>query len=181
MSLVKWVFIGLIALPAAELLAFVMVASLIGWLRAAALFVGTSVVGVLLLRKSGRADLARFRAAFAQQGVRAVHLETPGVATIIGGILLTFPGFITDALGAALFVPIIRRWTSRETRNAGTRPAPGPARRSRHRPRTRRMAPNPGSAPTAPAQVQGPRVTSLSARSPCVSHAATAVNLSGER
>jgi len=112
MSLVKWTFIGLIALPAAELLAFVMVASLIGWLRAAALFVGTSVVGVLLLRKSGRADLARFRAAFAEQGVRAVHLETPGVATIIGGILLTFPGFITDALGAALFVPIIRRWTT---------------------------------------------------------------------
>jgi len=112
MSLVKWVFIGLIALPAAELLAFVMVASLIGWLRAAALFVGTSVVGVLLLRKSGRADLARFRAAFAERGVRAVHLETPGVAAIIGGILLTFPGFITDALGAALFVPIIRRWTT---------------------------------------------------------------------
>jgi UPF0716 protein FxsA len=66
----------------------------------------------LLLRKSGRADLARFRAAFTQQGVRAVHLETPGVATIIGGILLTFPGFITDALGAALFVPAIRRWTT---------------------------------------------------------------------
>ena len=57
MSLVKWAFIGLIALPAAELLALVMVASLIGWLRAAALFIGTSVVGVLLLRKSGRADL----------------------------------------------------------------------------------------------------------------------------
>ena len=112
MSLVKWLFIGLIALPAAELLAFVMVVSLIGWLRAAALFVGTSVVGVLLLRKSGRADLARFRAAFAERGVRAVHLETPGVAAIIGGILLTFPGFITDALGAALFVPIIRRWTT---------------------------------------------------------------------
>jgi len=112
MSLVKWLFIGLIALPAAELLTFVMVASLIGWLRAAALFVGTSVVGVLLLRKSGRADLARFRAAFAERGVRAVHLETPGVAAIIGGILLTFPGFITDALGAALFVPIIRRWTT---------------------------------------------------------------------
>jgi UPF0716 family protein affecting phage T7 exclusion len=65
-----------------------------------------------LLRKSGRADLARFRAAFAERGVRAVHLETPGVAAIIGGILLTFPGFITDALGAALFVPIIRRWTT---------------------------------------------------------------------
>ena len=99
MSLVKWTFIGLIALPAAELLAFVMVASLIGWLRTAALFIATSVVGVLVLRKSGRADLARFRAAFAQQGLRAVHLETPGVATMLGGILLTFPGFITDILG----------------------------------------------------------------------------------
>ena len=31
MSLVKWAFIGLIALPAAELLALIMVASLIGW------------------------------------------------------------------------------------------------------------------------------------------------------
>ena len=112
MSLVKWLFIGLIALPAAELLAFVMVASLIGWLRAAALFVGTSVVGVLLLRKSGRADLARFRAAFAERGVRAVHLETPGVATMLGGILLTFPGFITDAVGATLFVPVVRRWAA---------------------------------------------------------------------
>jgi len=112
MSLVKWTFIGLIALPAAELLAFVMVASLIGWWRAAALFIATSVVGVWLLRKSGRADLARFRAAFAQRGVRAVHLETPGVATMLGGILLTFPGFITDALGAALFVPVIRRWAA---------------------------------------------------------------------
>jgi UPF0716 protein FxsA len=112
MPLVKWTFIGLIALPAAELLAFVMVASLIGWLRAIALFIGTSVLGVLLLRKSGRADLARFRSAFAQQGVRAVHLETPGVAAMLGGILLTFPGFITDFLGAALFVPAIRRWTA---------------------------------------------------------------------
>jgi len=112
MSLVKWTFIGLIALPAAELLAFVMVASLIGWLRTAALFIATSVVGVLLLRKSGRADLARFRAAFAQQGLRAVHLETPGVATMLGGILLTFPGFITDAVGAALFVPLVRGWAA---------------------------------------------------------------------
>jgi len=110
MSLVKWTFIGLIALPAAELVAFVMVASLIGWVRTAALFIATSVVGVLLLRKSGRADLARFRAVFAQQGLRAVHLETPGVATMLGGILLTFPGFITDAMGAALFVPVVRQW-----------------------------------------------------------------------
>ena len=156
MSLVKWAFIGLIALPAAELLAFVMVASLIGWLRAAALFIGTSVVGVLLLRKSGRADLARFRAAFAQQGVRAVHLETPGVATMLGGILLTFPGFITDARG---------RRAVRAGRFAGGPPRGSQRWRATGRQGRRddrvidlepgRMAPDSGSAPRPPAQVQG--------------------------
>ncbi len=110
MSLVKWGFIGLLALPAAELLAFVLVAALIGWLWAAALFVATSVVGVLLLRRSGRGDLERLRAAFARDGLRAVHLETPGAASMVGGILLIFPGFITDILGAALLVPGLRRW-----------------------------------------------------------------------
>jgi UPF0716 family protein affecting phage T7 exclusion len=65
---------------------------------------------VMLLRRSGRNNLERLRAAFAQDGIRAVHLETPGVAAMLGGILLVFPGFITDALGAALFVPPLRRW-----------------------------------------------------------------------
>jgi UPF0716 protein FxsA len=110
MSLVKWGFIGLLVLPAAELATFILVAALIGWLAAAMLFVATSVVGVLLLRHSGRGNLERLRAAFAQEGLRAVHLETPGVAAMLGGILLVFPGFITDALGAVLFLPAARRW-----------------------------------------------------------------------
>jgi UPF0716 protein FxsA len=112
MSLVKWTFIGLAALPAAELLALILVAALIGWLWTAALFVATSVVGVLLLRKSGRADFDRVRNAFARDGIRAIRLETPGVAPVIGGILLVFPGFITDILGAALYVPALRRWAA---------------------------------------------------------------------
>jgi UPF0716 protein FxsA len=112
MSLVKWTFIGLAALPAAELLALILVAALIGWLWTAALFVATSVVGAWLLRKSGRADLDRVRNAFARDGIRAIRLETPGVAPVIGGILLVFPGFITDILGAALYVPALRRWAA---------------------------------------------------------------------
>jgi UPF0716 protein FxsA len=88
------------------------VAAVIGWLWTAALFVATSVLGVLLLRKSGRADLDRARNAFARDGLRAIRLETPGVAPVIGGILLVFPGFITDILGAALYVPPLRRWAA---------------------------------------------------------------------
>ena len=71
MSLVKWTLIGLLVLPAAEFVAFFLVAALIGWLWAAGLFIATSIAGVLLLRRFGRADLDRLRTAFARDGVRA--------------------------------------------------------------------------------------------------------------
>ena len=112
MSLVKWTLIGLLVLPAAELFAFFLVAALIGWLWAAGLFIATSIAGVLLLRRFGRADLDRLRTAFARDGIRALHLETPGMATMLGGILLIFPGFMTDLLGAALLLPTVRRWAA---------------------------------------------------------------------
>src|SRR5499427_7238789 len=98
--------------PAAEVLAFLLMAALIGWWWAAGLFIATSIVGVLLLRRFGRADLDRLRTAFARDGIRALHLETPGMATMLGGILLIFPGFITDLLGAALLLPAVRRWAA---------------------------------------------------------------------
>src|SRR5215472_1729290 len=77
MSLVKWTLIGLLVLPAAELFAFFLMAALIGWLWAAGLFIATSILGVLLLRKFGRADLDRLRTAFARDGVRALHWKRP--------------------------------------------------------------------------------------------------------
>jgi UPF0716 protein FxsA len=127
MSLVKLVFIAVLVLPAAELAAFLLVAALIGWIPAAALFVATSVIGVMLLRKSGRQNLAQLRTAFAQDGIRSLHLETPGAGAMLGGILLVFPGFITDALGAMLLLPPLRRWLA----NMLTRRAEAAAQRRR--------------------------------------------------
>jgi UPF0716 protein FxsA len=118
MSLVKWAFIALLLLPAAEVLAFVLVAALIGWLPAVALFITTSVVGVFLLKRSARADFDRLRAAFAREGLRGMRLDTPGAATMLGGILLVFPGFVTDVLGGALLVPALRRWLGRKLASA---------------------------------------------------------------
>ena len=112
MSLVKWVFIGLLALPVAEIVIFIAMAAVIGWLGAAALLVVTSLLGLVLLRRTGRSDLDRLRAAVTAHGLRGLHLETPGAATILGGILLVLPGFMTDILGAALFLPTFRRWAS---------------------------------------------------------------------
>jgi UPF0716 protein FxsA len=112
MSLVKWVFIGVLALPAVEIAAFILMAALIGWLGAATLFVATSMLGLELLRRAGRNDLNRLSAAVSAHGLRGLHLETPGAAAMVGGILLVLPGFITDILGAALLLPAFRRWAS---------------------------------------------------------------------
>jgi UPF0716 protein FxsA len=110
MSLVKWAFIVVVLLPVAEIAVFILLALSIGWLWTLALFLGTSLVGVFLLRRSGREKLNQFGATLSQDGVRAIHLESPGLAPMLGGILLVFPGFITDVVGALLFVPPVRRW-----------------------------------------------------------------------
>jgi UPF0716 family protein affecting phage T7 exclusion len=47
-----------------------------------------------------------------------MHLDTPGLAPAIAGILLVFPGFITDILGAAMLVPALRRWAAARFRQA---------------------------------------------------------------
>jgi UPF0716 protein FxsA len=109
MSLVKWGFIGLFLLPVAEMAAFIAVAVAIGWLWAVCLFLATSIAGLLILRHSGRNDIDRLRDAFRRDGIRAIHLESPGLGPMLGGILLLFPGFITDVLGALLLVPPVRR------------------------------------------------------------------------
>jgi UPF0716 family protein affecting phage T7 exclusion len=110
MSLVKWTFIGLLVLPAAEIVGFLLVAAWIGWLWAGILFVATSVIGVMALKRSGRRDLARLADALRTEGILALHIDAPGLATMLGAILLIIPGFITDVLGGALFVPALRRW-----------------------------------------------------------------------
>ncbi len=110
MSLVKWTFIGLIALPAAELICFVLVAAAVGWLWAGLLLVMTSALGIALLRQSGGRDLTRLADALRDNGLAALQLSTPGVARMLGAALLVIPGFLTDVLGAALLVPTSRRW-----------------------------------------------------------------------
>lgn len=109
MSLVKWGFTALFLLPIAELAVFVAIALAIGWFWAACLFIATSLLGLILLRRSGRSNIDRFREAFRHEGFYAIHLESPGLAPMLGGILLVFPGFITDIAGALLLVPAIRR------------------------------------------------------------------------
>src|SRR4051812_39179249 len=110
MTMVKWVFIVMLLLPLAEIVVFIVMALTLGWLWTFALFLGSSLIGIIVLRRCGRAKLDLFVSALGQDGIRALHLESPGLAPIMGGILLVLPGFLTDILGAMLFVHPLRRW-----------------------------------------------------------------------
>jgi UPF0716 protein FxsA len=108
--------LALIAVPVAEVLAFLAVARAIGWLVAVVLLLGTSLFGWWLLRLQGRAALERLSRAVAEH-------RAPGVAAIDGALgflgcgLLVVPGFLTDALGALLVLrptrTLARRWIAR--------------------------------------------------------------------
>jgi UPF0716 protein FxsA len=112
MSFAKWVVVGLLILPIAEIVVILLVAALIGWLWVLFIVLASSLVGALVVRRSGVENLRRFRSAVEAEGIRGINLETPGLAAIVGGILLILPGFITDILGAALFVGPVRRWAA---------------------------------------------------------------------
>jgi len=110
MSLLKWALVGLLAVPAAELTCFLLVATFIGWFWAGTLLIATSLIGIMLLKRSGRHDLSRLAEALRTEGLDAFRLSAPGAANLAGALLLIFPGFLTDLAGVALLVP---RWRNR--------------------------------------------------------------------
>jgi UPF0716 protein FxsA len=118
MSLGKWILIGLLTLPLAEVIVFVLVVLWLGLLPTLALLAVTSVAGVLVLRRAGRARLAKFRVAVADSDVTGIQANTGGFLTVLAGILLVLPGFVTDIIGALLLIPRVRSWFSATFRRA---------------------------------------------------------------
>ncbi len=106
----------LIGVPLAELFVFIEVGRAIGWLPAIVLLLGTSVLGVGLVRIQGRSTIKRASLAVSERRVPA-RAAIDGALGFLGGMLLVVPGFLTDALGALLMFPpaqaLTRRWMSR--------------------------------------------------------------------
>ena len=121
----------LLLVPAVEVVVFIEVALAIGWATAVLLLIGTSLLGVPLLRIEGRAALRRLTLAVSER-------RAPGAAALdgalgfLGCILLVTPGFVTDALGVLLLLPptraLARRWISRRYANSVMRFAGAAAR-----------------------------------------------------
>lgn len=99
MNVAKWLLLGILTLPFAELAVFAMVAVTIGLGWTLALLVGTTLAGIMILRHAGGNHIARVRVAMADGNISALRADRTGAHNLLGGILLVLPGFITDALG----------------------------------------------------------------------------------
>ncbi len=113
MNVAKWLLLAVLALPIMELAAFIAVAGAIGFLWALFLAVATSMAGAVVLRHAGGNHIARVRVAMGQGmgqgGFTALQADGAGTLTLIAGILLLIPGFITDVLGLLLLLGPLRR------------------------------------------------------------------------
>jgi len=104
MNVAKWLLFALLALPFAELTTFIVVAVVIGFLPAVALQALCSFAGLMILRHAGGAHISRVRTALDEGRVTALSADGTGSLTLLAGILLLVPGFITDAIGLVLLV-----------------------------------------------------------------------------
>lgn len=125
---------GPFALGVIELIALVMVANWVGFGWALLILLGTSILGVALLRIEGLRAWQELRAAaadgrFPQDEPESVEASSARMADtgarILSGVLLTFPGFVTDLIGLVLLVPPIRRGVGRRLAASAFRTFPG--------------------------------------------------------
>ena len=123
----------ILILPVAELIAFVLVGSAIGFGKAVLLQLGISLIGVAML--GSLFSEAKVRARSGGGGLMSIALDKSHSLRGLAGLLFTIPGFITDALGVLALVPEVRERLRRLI--GGAEPVP---------PRSPRREPSPGRA-----------------------------------
>jgi UPF0716 protein FxsA len=103
----KAILLGILAWPAAEIVAFFCVAAAVGFLGALLLVVLMSMIGLVVLRHFGGTRRVRT----ADGGfITASAWTGPGLAPGLGGVLLLIPGFLSSALAVLILFPLSRRW-----------------------------------------------------------------------
>jgi UPF0716 protein FxsA len=97
-----------IAVPIAEIAVFIQAGERFGLWPTLAMVILTAFLGTGLLRYQGLRTLGRVQESL-QRGEVPVGEVFTGLCLLVAGALLLTPGFLTDAVGFALFVPGIRR------------------------------------------------------------------------
>lgn len=119
----RWLVLGLIALPFLEFATFFFVAGKIGFFGALFGVVATSFLGIMLLK--GGASLL-FSQVVRSGGIVLMSGDAArsGLLTAFAGLLLAIPGFVTDLIALALLVPAIAGFFSSGGAVTTRRPTP---------------------------------------------------------
>jgi UPF0716 protein FxsA len=101
--------LGLAALLVAEFALFVLLARAIGLLATLLLMVLISLTGIALLKSVGRRTVEHVRGALAAGRIGEPEINVAGFFTMLAGILLIVPGFLTDLVALPLLLPPVQR------------------------------------------------------------------------
>lgn len=101
--------------PLLELAVMIKVGGSIGVLGVLLLIIGAGILGVMLIRVAGPAMALRARERLARGDMpEAAMLE--GLMLAVAGLLLLFPGFISDVLAVLCLLPMTRNLLLRKLR-----------------------------------------------------------------
>jgi UPF0716 protein FxsA len=104
---IRLFLIALVLLPIIEIVVIYEVAQAIGVALTLVLLFGISIAGAAWSRRLSARDWAAVQAAVAE-GRPPGREVVDGVLRLVGGILLRIPGFVTDAIGLVLILPVTR-------------------------------------------------------------------------
>jgi UPF0716 protein FxsA len=96
-----------IVVPLIEIAVIIQVGQWLGVLNTIGLLLLVSVVGAWLVKRQGLGALRRIRDQQQEGKVPAVAVFD-GALILVAGVLLLFPGFVTDVFGLLLLVPPVR-------------------------------------------------------------------------
>ena len=108
-----WVLlIAFVAVPLAEIFVLIQVGQVIGAWWTIILLVLDSLIGAWLVKREG-ARAWRALSTALQSGRMPAGELADGALILIGGTLMLTPGFVTDAVGIALILPLTRPFARR--------------------------------------------------------------------
>ncbi len=102
-----WLFAAFVLMPLLEVYVLIQVGDVVGALWTIALLIGSGVVGSWLMRREGVRAWRALNQALASGRMPARELAD-GALILIGGTLMLTPGFVTDAFGVLMVLPLTR-------------------------------------------------------------------------
>jgi len=101
-----------IIIPFIELAIFAAVSDVIGLWTALLFALLTAIIGGNIVRMQGLQTIAAMRSSMDQGQIPTSEIFD-GFCLVAAGALLITPGFLTDAIGFALLIPVFRDWMRR--------------------------------------------------------------------